>query len=970
MQRSEAKSAVLLILSRISESESSGAEGLSGAGTLPELLQSAWGALGGADEADASALLKAFASLAPEDFVRLLEAASPEQLVRNAADHRLPAVRGLALQTVGAALVRAWPCVTAGQNEHLRDAVVEAFRSIFGRLSSDECPVELKAAAAAVLDALLAAHLATEPRAFAPIALLHVGWHFASIYATLLVELSHDLLPVLPRLYAAQDSARLVLRSCVWIPGLDTASAPSGAGQQSRGEVEADWPALASESAAFRGALVWILLHCGGLGRRDSEDGQPQRRCGSLIYDLVQEVVGGPQQNSEIPGQSAIEVPADLQAALRRASEAAGQGTGARFARCRASLMLAVVELARGAVGPGRPEASEEEPVLRAAEAMAQACQGATHPLLQHFLVESMCSLVFLWPLLYPRTLGAPLDRFTRLAAGSLVLGVRVAPPTVTAAVPRVVRLLALLASALVQALARAGAVPDLQALFAKELGSSAGGAGGLPPLLVALLCCGCLAQLRAEPSGPGGLSVADAVVTWSCQRGALAEAGRTSGSQQGAAAAAAGCWNAALWLLLAVAKLLASSGEGAIAALAEGLATPELLAADPAATTMLAAAMWDFDALGRVPAGTREKVAQALRASGSSEPQEIARYVDLVVQAVRSPQQRQPSLGAHLGGTGVCLQSVLWLHSLSQGSPESTGSDAIGEPSVSLSGPPLMIYARFIPKWPRPGVCHVVLRIDIYNVTGLTYRNVTVGLSVSRSCAVGASGRSAANRSGRGQEPACSWAEGLGRPCDRTIDTMPCRTSATVWRDLRLRALAPVSLTVRLGYENIAPEGATSPATAGATPGGGGGGDAWSDDEEPEQLQFACHPCALPLSVFFRPFHGFDDPAGSAFPPPMLFLACPHVRAVSVAELALDPEAWRPPGFRRLAAPAGCRQTSAGAMACFAGVALDEQSLLCLICRGTESGGCQSLEVRSNSEALLGEFLEHLAFWVLSSAT
>ncbi|CAK0809243.1 unnamed protein product, partial [Prorocentrum cordatum] len=130
--------------------------------------------------------------------------------------------------------------------------------------------------------------------------------------------------------------------------------------------------------------------------------------------------------------------------------------------------------------------------------------------------------------------------------------------------------------------------------------------------------------------------------------------------------------------------------------------------------------------------------------------------------------------------------------------------------------------------------------------------------------------------------------------------------------------------------------------------------------------LEFACKPCAMPLSVFFAPFHGFDAPAGGIFPPPVLFAACPHARAESVADSLPDLLSWSPPGFHRIER-AGRLPGAPDVQAAFAAVAFDGETVVCLLCRG-DGPAPRQLEARSSSEMFLSALMDNLLFWVMAT--
>lgn len=268
------------------------------------------------------------------------------------------------------------------------------------------------------------------------------------------------------------------------------------------------------------------------------------------------------------------------------------------------------------------------------------------------------------------------------------------------------------------------------------------------------------------------------------------------------------------------------------------------------------------------------------------------------------------------------------------------------------------MVYVRMLTSWPCAGTSHVVLRIDIYNATGLSYRNVKIGLGVSRT-----------GTQGEKHVEAWSFVEGLSRPFDQTVDALSCRSSVTLWRDLHLRAVQPLCVGISISYENTSPQTEVTPIGADTLARGGGSIDEWSDDENEDsfRLQFSCHPCPLPLSVFFRPFHGFDSLAGSVFPPPSIFIACPNSRTEKLSDFGMDLQKWIPSGFHRMSWT-GCRRIVPDVQACYAGVSFDDETLVCFLCRGPDGSAPQVLEVRSNAERVLRDLADNLHFWILAS--
>ncbi|CAE8735266.1 unnamed protein product, partial [Polarella glacialis] len=283
-----------------------------------EVLGSAVTILQQADESGAAAILAGLEQLKPEDFIRLLGVVEPETLIRRVAEHRSPAVRPMAVRSLGESLVRAWPCVSAGQDENLRDSCMEAFRVIFGLLSSSEAATELRASAAAVLDALLAAYLNVTPAPLATVALLNPLYSFVPIYATLIMEMLYDLKSALPLLCASGGS--LVTRTCIWVPTKEQAVAVGkAAGLDGRRDSvslpESDWPFVASEAAGFRAALLWILAFGGGLSRTEPDGG---RSVSPLMLELAREVGSG-RVGSRLPPLKELPPPPDaLRAELEK----------------------------------------------------------------------------------------------------------------------------------------------------------------------------------------------------------------------------------------------------------------------------------------------------------------------------------------------------------------------------------------------------------------------------------------------------------------------------------------------------------------------------------------------------------------------------------------------------------------------------------------------------------------------------
>merc|ERR1711871_756457 len=178
------------------------------------------------------------------------------------------------------------------------------------------------------------------------------------------------------------------------------------------------------------------------------------------------------------------------------------------------------------------------------------------------------------------------------------------------------------------------------------------------------------------------------------------------------------------------------------------------------------------------------------------------------------------------------------------------------------------------------------------------------------------------------------------------------------------------ICVTIQVSYENTAPDVASAPdfsAPGGPSQAAVTNPDVWSDDEDEDndRLHFACHPLVLPLSIFFHPFYGFDDPTNGAFPPPVLYLACPHVNSLPIDQAGANLKTWHPPGFHRIIPAADSTHISPTAHVCFSGVAFDNESVVCFICH---EGTPDSLEVRSSSQRLLQELMRDVYFWLLAA--
>eukprot|EP00927_Polykrikos_kofoidii_P042297 TRINITY_DN36175_c0_g1_i1.p1 TRINITY_DN36175_c0_g1~~TRINITY_DN36175_c0_g1_i1.p1 ORF type:complete len:1137 (-),score=176.68 TRINITY_DN36175_c0_g1_i1:171-3512(-) len=1023
-----------------------------------ELLGAIWAVIPNCGGASARSALQVFRGLPPEDFIRFLVDAEPETLVRRSLEISRMPVRAAAFEMLGESIVRAWPVVAAGQDESLRDGVVEALRVVVGQIClKPPAPTEVRVAAASVLDMLLTEYLACEPACFAPIALLNVSWKFGTIYGTLLVELMHDIEPTIEQL--SKDAATLVGATCVWIPaGTDGGS---GAGE---------WPARSAEAAALRVALLWLLAEAGGLARRQPQDGagRDADTSDSLIFDLVREVAnnGKPVRSSPLE-----ERPVDtaVQGALQRAAATGirADSGGSRFAHCRAKVMLVVDSLARGAT-----PASVASAALHTAKLLTQqaelARRGVGDELFQRFVAECASSLLALWALLSAQQPAEPdadvLRSVAAVGSEAMVAGALAFPVPTLVEPPRLLRLMGQAASVIVRSLRllrRSGGV-KVKSLF----GGGALGPEKLPPLVLALLCREIYVALKGLRDG-FPLEMAAELVCLGCPwvftaaTPAPARARPSSDGGSGVATtspeqAAAGAAEAAAWWLLGLARAAAAAssahtGTGAGEAraeigkcLAETLGQLDLQTVGAPTVTMLAGVLMDLGVLERSSSAARSCAADVLRAHGDGCPaaktsRELFGYLDLMAQLMRtsaagtplgtpvvSPRQGGEAIGAQLGsgiaivggnseGSGSSAQTtvaMLLLHQLSDSAAVASASEGVDYASLprdgtaflawrpigrvaadieddvgtgagvsrplSVSGPPLMVYLKFVPCWLSSGVVRVLLRIDLFNCTGLSFQSVQVGVGVAKNLAHGERDRE-------------TWyfADGSARPRETTIATIPCRTVVSLWREICVVAVRPLWVTVTVSYENNSAE-ITASSSQATMPGGGGGGggataggsaaakDVWTDDEDEEsyRLWFTCAPCAIPTPVYFRPFRGFDSPLGGVFPPPSVFACCPYAKILGeelfdgLFSAIPDPRSWRLAGFHCVAETAGGRGIANDLRACLVGIsAIDAASLLCLMYRvDPERGVPPSLEVRSNNERLLEDFVTDIRAWLLAS--
>lgn len=163
------------------------------------------------------------------------------------------------------------------------------------------------------------------------------------------------------------------------------------------------------------------------------------------------------------------------------------------------------------------------------------------------------------------------------------------------------------------------------------------------------------------------------------------------------------------------------------------------------------------------------------------------------------------------------------------------------------------------------------------------------------------------------------------------------------LWRDILVHNMRPLCISIIVSCENVPPEISTAPERGtgiDSSPKAGRSEDpeVWSDDEreDAERLQLVCQPYPLPLSVFIRPFRGFNAQPGGAFPPPTIFIACQHVRSESALLVGVDVNYWKPPGFHCISCQ-GCRSIVPNLVSCFAGAALGTDDIVCILCYSLE---------------------------------
>jgi len=599
--------------------------------------------------------------------------------------------------------------------------------------------------------------------------------------------------------------------------------------------------------------------------------------------------------------------------------------------------MLAILELAQGS--SHAPDA-----LMLVAESAAKTRQGDMSSLLHRFLGESLCSVGALCLLLHK---GAPSERYKasiiQLCTDGLAACARGAQAT-SAMMPslgRPFQLMCVAARALISVLSEA----DVSVIQRHKLDNQS--------LFVLVICREVALALRGGVVAQGGGDANRALVALaaSIARHAFPHVLLAPGAEE-----MSGLREAASWWALALLRDAAGSG-GDVLALArpllESLRSAEVQRASNTLITV-AASLHDLGVFSQIDAQVQTKVLAELR--GNAAP-EHSWYVDAVLHAIQTTSLNG-NLGFYLAGSTSTLN---WLHRLEEvGHPgRFEGSASAVERSVPISGPPLMLYLRVLPSCHQRGKRHVALRVDVCNATTLTFRNVCVGVRMDRSSLLGKKDRT-------------SWSsiKSQIRPCEQTIESINCRSSASLWSEIEVRSVQPLCISMSVSYDNVAPPGldtgaADHPASANVLP------DVWSDEEDSPRLHFVCHSQPLSMSVFFCPFRGFDSPCSGFFPPPMLFRVCPYSRQGPLADLGLrgfDLQAWQPAGLHKLP-QVGCNVLLPDVQGCFAGLALDSESIFCLLIRGRVGGVAEVLEVRTSNEALLGEMYDNINFWVLASS-
>lgn len=312
------------------------------------------------------------------------------------------------------------------------------------------------------------------------------------------------------------------------------------------------------------------------------------------------------------------------------------------------------------------------------------------------------------------------------------------------------------------------------------------------------------------------------------------------------------------------------------------------------------------------------------------------------------------------LSSDGPMIDGLLQLHCLRLCTRRANDEVAVTKErrALSVSGPPLMVYVKITPCHKKDSSAHIVLRIDLYNATGLSFQNVKIEIGITRTM----------KQQLKHVEPDMQvWSFGAIYR-EQCFEIVPCRGTVALWRELRIKRLRPCSITLTISYDNTSQEqnGPSIGPTASGLTQTSQGPDAWSDDEaeENDRLYFTCSPCPMPLSVYFQPFYGLDTPMGGVFPPPAIYTACPHAYASAQPLGRVDPELWNPSGLHRISPHTSQQVIAPDVKVCFVGLQFDGVSLLCL-CYQRPSGGRPFLEIRSNKEELVYEFEENLQSWL-----
>lgn len=920
-----------------------------------QLVLSVWTALLEADETGVRSALRGLAAIALEDFVQLLKAVGPEDIVTKALEHRVAASRGPTVRCIGTLLVRAWPCAMVGHDEPLRDSCVEALRVIISNIIPVESSAvqvgsvgQIRSAAISVLDELLATYLAIEPAAFAPVALLHILWPASTPHAVLLIEVLHVLEAVLPLL--CEHGANSTDASCPWLLQFDGAV----------NSASPDWPVCSLEVSSLRAALVWALASVRGAARIESR-GISESLIGDLLVD-----VAAPHRRANRGTAQEVSVPPELLALLQRATTGDTSTAARAFAQCRAKIMLAIVTFVSGASGAATS-------VLGLTDQICQVGLGHPNLVLKRFCVEVASSALGLCPTESPQPSDADLEHLVSLGVGVLVVGPSVVSTSSLCVPSRALQLLGLAAKAVMQAASqlyrrmRTGA--DLHSVLAPPLAAISSGSvsAGIPPLVAALLCREC-ATLHQGGADGSWLPLASDVLRVCCPPGDFRGSWNVVDEEQAPASLAAVWWLLCLFSLLCRSLPQAHPAPGLLLKRlvdAVGSDSGQLRHQSPPIVAMTLAILHDTGQLRQLLAA-RGRMQETLQTFSSGISRDVSRYLQSLSEKF-STLSSLPSqhLASHLSDQDNAVQAALWLHAL---------ADAHGAPSCnslqprSVGSPPLLITLLPSSTWPKKSCLHVVLRVDLYNVSTLSLRNLQVRFGVSQHSQLDGTLRC------DGLEGIVA-AEGRARPCDPQIEALHGRAKTTLWWDLRLQQFRPIKVSVLVSYDNAVPDSGPEPVA-----GGSGGAavpavspDVWSDDDDEDRgrLDFACLPLSLPLSIFFCPFYGFDSPPCSAFPPPMVLLSCPHAHSEPAAgglcQLeGFDLRNWQPQGFHPVRRAQACTAIVPEVISCFAGVAFDCESIVCFLLHALD--GSHAIEIRSNSERMLRELVSNLHFWILSA--